>query len=214
MKFTCPTLILSVLIGVAPFSAFAQYEPPTESELDKMLANPDLVFSTVRGANVEEAAGLIERISDRLAKSKLNESQKKYNIAFFVARTTIILGNERIEFAQRLLEIIAPEIRITVLAGLSVGGRGSADFMETLRGWVVASDEQLEAVNKPPVPLTVPVYNQLVQALGLSLTLPPAVTDSLPPPIPVGTGTPTPAPTSTPTPVPTPPVAGPYPDLQ
>ena len=199
-----PLLLLAFLAQ----PVLADYEPPTERQLTRMLANPDLVLDVFRGASPEEASAVLFRTVTRIHESNMNQSQKNYNIAYFSARVTQLMGRDRQAMAEHLLPTLPMDLVPPVLAGMSIGGRGSAPFMNAIRGFAGENEALLVPINAPPVSLTPPVYQHLVDTLGVAQSLPPVVTDSLPPPIPVGEGTPAPRPTRRP------PVAPLYPGQQ
>lgn len=208
LRILFPSLILVVTLFVPTLHA---YEPPSERQLSQVLANPNMIRAVLGDANGEQAADLLVRILTRINDSNMNQSQKNYMASYYVARVTFLLGREANVMASRLLPLVPRELVPAVVAGLSVGGRGSADFRELLG----EDAGLLQAANAPYVLLSEPVYEQLLVSLGAAQSLPPVVTDSLPPTVPVGIPPPTteePAatPTRRATRRPPPPIPSPY----
>lgn len=179
--FTCIAILCSGMY------AQAEFEPPTEGELDQLLANPQLINITIKGANGQEAAGVVIRIIDRLIKAELNPSQLNYLTALYAARTAFLLpAGEAEAYATELVAKAPTELIPVIMAALSIGAGGVADFADHLEELAGEDAVLLSAIKNPSIPLTPPVYNLLLSALGTTQALPPAIIDSLPPPIPVG----------------------------
>ncbi|MCC5849795.1 MAG: hypothetical protein JJU29_17050 [Verrucomicrobia bacterium] len=187
------------------------YSPPSDRQISQMLANPGMIRAILGDANGAQAADLMVRVLEKIAANDMTQAQKNYLASFYSARVTFLLGNQATAFAESLIPRVPESLLNAVLAGMSVGGRGSAVFMANLRE-LVEGDAALQAINSPHIALSEPVHHLLLESLGQSQSLPPVVTDSLPPPIPVGVADPTPgpAPTPTPTPRPQPPIPEPY----
>jgi hypothetical protein len=178
-----PLLIALSLAGVGR----AAYTPPTEGELDQLLANPKLINLTIKDANGEEAAEVMLRIIERLDNAGLSDVQVNYLVAFYTARISFLLpATESKVFATTLANSAAAPLVPTILAGLSIGAGGIQGFDSFLQDLAGEDPIRLQAIQNPRIPLTTPVYNLLVSALSGSQTLPPTVTDSLPPPEPTG----------------------------
>ncbi len=179
-------LLLSFALGLS-LSVARGYEPPSPADLDALLANPNLIADTLDDADGEQAADLMLAIIGRLQEARLNEKQRQYMLAYYAARITYLLGEEQAKaFATSLLSRMDRALIPPVLAGMSTGGRGSKGLIDHLRGLAGEDEVLLNAINNPSLPLTPPVYNYLLANLGAAQSLPPVVTDSLPPPIPVG----------------------------
>ena len=183
------------------------YTPPSDRQISQMLANPGMIRAVLGDANGEQAADLMVRVLQKIAANDMTQAQKNYLASFYSARMTFLLGNQATAFAESLIPRVPESLLNAVLAGLSVGGRGSAVFMATLRE-LVEGDAALQAINAPHIALSEPVHHLLLESLGQSQSLPPVVTDSLPPPIPVGVTQDDPSPT--PTPRSQPPIPEPY----
>lgn len=168
-------------------NAHAAFEPPTESDLGKLLANPDLINVTIKGANGAEAAGVVLRIIDRLSRADLNETQLKYLVALYSSRTAFLLQTTEVEaYAKELSENAPLNLLPTIMGALSIGAGGVPGFGDYLIELAGDDAEIIQAIRNPSLPLTPPVYNLLISALGTTQALPPVIVDSLPPPIPVG----------------------------
>ena len=190
MKRIVFLLALTATLGMSLPSLRAEYKVPSEGRIDQMMANPNLVAATLKGADATQAATLLKRMIDRLMGADLNDSQRSFLIAYFTARFTFLLpASELNAFANALIPLIPPQFVTSVLAGFSLGGRGSAGFILHVLELVQENDPYVQALLTPRSALANPIYDQLVISLAASQSLPPSVTDSLPPPIPVGTGT-------------------------
>ncbi len=196
--------VLSVTLA-APMAR--AYTPPSDRQISQMLANPGMIRAVLGDANGEQAADLMVRVLQKIAANDMTQAQKNYLASFYSARVTFLLGNQATAFAESLIPRVPESLLNAVLAGLSVGGRGSAVFMANLRE-LVEGDAALQAINAPHIALSEPVHHLLLESLGQSQSLPPVVTDSLPPPIPVGVTQDAPSPT--PTPLSQPPIPEPY----
>jgi hypothetical protein len=120
-------------------------------------------------------------------------------VAFYTARIAFLLPTtEATTYATELVNTAPPELIPPIMAALSLGAGGVPAFGDHLLDIAGENEAWIQAIKNPRIPLTPPVYALLISALGTSQTLPPVVTDSLPPPIPVGDeeggGTPPPAP--------------------
>jgi hypothetical protein len=178
------SILLASLCLAAPV-AFA-YEAPSEGDLDALMANPNIIRKILGDANATEAADLMVRILDRIVKAKLVDKQRDYLASYYAARMAFLLGDEAEAFAAVLLPKVPRELVPPVLAGLTTGGRGSSNLIAALREMAGEDALLLQAINAPNITLTDPVYSHLVGNLGTAQSLPPVLTDSLPPPIPVG----------------------------
>ncbi len=180
-------LPLIVFVGLLLPVVRAEFEPPTEGELDQLLANPGLINVTIKGANGQEASGVMVRIIERLEDADLVDIQLKYLVAFYTARIVFMLpGEEAKSFATELVGVAPPELIPPIMAALSIGGGGIQGFGNFLLQLAGEVQDQVDAIENPKIPLTPPVYNVLVNALGTAQSLPPVITDSLPPPVPEG----------------------------
>lgn len=178
-------LLITTLLGLLPLRA--EYSPPTEGQLDQMMANPGLVVTVLKGADAKEAATLLKRVIDRVLASNLNASQRTYMIAYYTARFTFLLpASELNAFATELIPLVPRELVPSVISGFSLGGGGSSDFIAHVRELVQDNTAYVSALMTPRSSLTSPIHDRLVATLSVSQALPPSVTDSLPPPIPVG----------------------------
>jgi len=187
-RFFFYILIAGLLLPVSLLKA--EFEPPTEGELDQLLANPALINVTIKGANGQEASGVMVRIIERLEEAELVDIQLKYLVAFYTARIVFMLpADEAKAFATELVGAAPPELIPPIMAALSIGGGGIQAFGNFLLELAGDIQDQVDAIENPRIPLTPPVYNVLINALGTSQSLPPVRTDSLPPPIPVGDDT-------------------------
>lgn len=186
-----------LLLLIPGLGAYAEFEPPTEADLDQLLANPKLINVTIKDANGKEAAGVMIRIIERLQEAELVDVQLNYLVAFYTARIAFLLpASEAKTFATELVNTAPKELIPPIMAALSLGAGGVPAFGDHLADIAGDDEAQLQAIRNPRIPLTPPVYNLLIAALGTTQTLPPVITDSLPPPIPVGEeeGEPSPTP--------------------
>ncbi len=204
MKHTRKTALLLCFFSCLSALTLRAHTPPSDRQITQALANPAMVRSLIVRASPVEAGEVLLRLLRRIAVSDVAQSQKNFLASYYSARIAFLLGHEAGEMARWLIPQVPEELLPAVWAGLSVGGQGSATTMDTLRE--LAGDDALllQAVNAPNIPLSDPVYNQLLISLGASQSLPPVVTDSLPPPIPVGDAPPPPPPP------PPPPIPEPY----
>ena len=186
-----------VLLATLAAPMARAYTPPSDRQISQMLANPGMIRAVLGDANGEQAADLMVRVLQKIAANDMTQAQKNYLASFYSARMTFLLGNQATAFAESLIPRVPESLLNAVLAGLSVGGRGSAVFMANLRE-LVEGDAALQAINAPHIALSEPVHHLLLESLGQSQSLPPVVTDSLPPPIPVGVTQDDPSPTPTP----------------
>lgn len=204
-------LFLLTLLLLSGLHLRAEFEPPTEAQLDQLLANPKLINATIKDANGKEAAGVMIRIIERLQDADLVDVQLNYLVAYYSARIAFLLPTgEATTFATELVDNAPPELIPPILAALSMGAGGVPQFGAHLLDIAGDNEAYARAVENPRIPLTPPVFNLLTTSLGTTQTLPPVVTDSLPPPIPVGQDEGAPSPTATATPVPTPIIPDPY----
>lgn len=208
MKIITKHLLTAAIFGVLAASPLRAHTPPTDGQIGQALANPGMVNSLVVDANPEESAAVLIRLLQRIHSSDIAQSQKNFLASYYTARITFLLGNDAAAMAEVLLPDVPAELLPAVWSGLSVGGRGSASVMAALRDLAGDDAASLQAIDAPNLPLSDPIYNQLLTSLGASQSLPPVVTDSLPPPVPVGTGREQGS--ATPTPSPPPPVPEPY----
>lgn len=155
--------------------------------MGQLMANPNLVEATLRGADATQAAALLKRVIDRVMAANLNASQRTYLIAYYTARITFLVpAGERNAFASELIPQVPPEHMTAVLAGFSLGGRGSMDFISHVQEIIQDNEAYVQALRTPRASMSNPIYDQLVISLAASHSLPPTIVDSLPPPIPVG----------------------------
>lgn len=202
--------LLTLTVTSLGFLSAQAYTPPTDGQIGQALANPGMLATLLDDANGEQAADLLVRILARIdSKSDMAQSQKNYLASFYTARTTFLMGGQAQAMAQRLIPRVPENLLPAVVAGLSVGGRGSATFMAALRE-MVSGDALLQAINNPEIPLTDPIYTLLLQSLGAAQSLPPIVSDSLPPPVVDAPPPPSTPPATRRRPPPAPPVAQPY----
>jgi hypothetical protein len=195
--FYIPLLLLAMAIPTV--NVHAEFEPPTEGQLDQLLANPQLINITIKGANGQEAAGVVIRIIERLQKVDLVDVQLKYLVAYYTAKVAFLLPtDEAKDFATELVANCPKELTPSILAALSIGAGGIQAFGDHLFELAGDIESYVESIRNPQIPLTPPVYNLLISALGTGQSLPPVVTDSLPPPIPVGDTPSAPAPAAPP----------------
>jgi hypothetical protein len=177
-------LLLLAICGLCILPNAAAFEPPSDSQLEKALANPDDTLpSLLKGATGEEVADIVERLIIKIQESeKLTDLQKEYNTAYLVAKVTRLLsGDRRNEFARALLAIEwEPALRKTIIAALSVGGTGSNTFNQFLMELVGENEEELAIIKNPNQALTNSVYSRLIVALGLA---PAEAADAIPPPV-------------------------------
>ena len=205
MKTKGIRLLFAALVFSCLLPLHAQYEPPTEGQLDQLMANPKLVAITMKGANGQEAAALLIRIIERIQRANLQPTQTSYLIAFYTARIAYLLPASEVQsFSEALIPLIPADAMVSVMGGISLGGRGSEGFLAQVEELLSGNEVWLRALRTPRTSLTNPVYKLLVQTLSQSQALPPSVTDSLPPPIPVGQGEPQGQPAPQPPPVPEP----------
>jgi hypothetical protein len=192
MKRTKKTILLITLGCLTAVGHTAAHTPPSDRQISQTLANPALVRTLVADANAEEAGEVLLRLLQRILAADIAQSQKNFLASYYSARIAFLLGDEASQLAEWIIPRCPTELLPAVWAGLSVGGRGSSATMDTLRELAGENDAWLQAVNAPNIPLSDPVYSQLLISLGASQSLPPVVTDSLPPPIPVGQDEPAP----------------------
>ena len=198
-------LLLAVtVVALSLVQSVLAYEPPRDAQISNTLANPKLITALLDDATGEEAAALVKRIIDRINAQALSQDQKDYLIAYYTGRVVSLLNETQAQkFATELFSI-APAANLgTVFAGLAVGRGGSSDFMVLLRQLAGTNETLLTAIATPQIPLSSPVYNQLVSNISNAQSIAPRETDSTPP-----TGDRTGSPT--PTPVPAPVVPEPY----
>lgn len=189
MKTPFVPLLLATLLALSFTPLHADYSPPTRGQLDQLLANPNLVAATLKGADAIQAAELLIRVIDRLNEAKLNDAQRTYMIAYYSSRFTFLLPNSELNaFASAVIAQLPPEFLPAVLSGFSLGGRGSSEFLSHVEDLVQDNDAHVMALRNPGASMAKPVFDRLVITLAASQTLPPTVIDSLPPPIPVGEG--------------------------
>lgn len=205
MKQFYRLLLLLSLLLTSGLNLRAEFEPPTEAQLDQLLANPKLVNATIKDANGKEAAGVMIRIINRLEEVDLVDVQLNYLAAYYSARIAFLLPSaQAATFATELVNTAPQELIPPIMAALSMGAGGVPQFGAHLLDIAGDNEAYVQAVRNPRIPLTPPVFNLLSTSLGTTQTLPPVVTDSLPPPIPVGIPDGTVEGTATPTPAPTP----------
>lgn len=194
---TFRTILCCALLGGFTATTLRAHTPPTDRQISQALANPELVNSLVQGASPQEAGQVLLRLLQRIAATDVAASQKNFLAAYYSARIAFLLGEDAAAMAESIFPNIPEELVPAVISGLSIGGRGSAVVMAALRELAGENAALLQAIDAPNIPLSDPVYNQLLVSLGAAQSLPPVVTDSLPPPIPVGD-----APADPPPPVP------------
>jgi hypothetical protein len=179
-KTILPLALLSISL-LSP-SLFA-YEPPSDDDLAQMLANPSLIKTVLADADGEQAAVLMLRVIESLEAADLGPKQIEYLIAYYTARIAFMLpATEATEFATSLINRAPAAYVPTIFAGLSIGSAGNTELTAQLKELAGEDPTFLRAINTPNIQLTDPVFTVLVSALGAAQTLPPAPTDSLPPP--------------------------------
>jgi len=203
-------ILFSLLFGAALLPgmvAHADYQAPSDSELESLAANPETTAAILKDANGNQAAELLVRIINVIRlNSDLGEKGKLYLIAEWSSRFVKVLPSaELAPFATSLEASVPAEVKEIVFAGLSVGGAGNDDFIDALQE-LAGEDELLsDSITRPEVTLTKPVYNMLVSTIANTQTVPPS--PNITTPIIIQEGG---LPQVSPTPVPAPPVPEPY----
>jgi len=181
MKTIFHPFLTWMLLVYANLSVHA-YEPPSDGQIDNLLANPAMIKTLVDDASGEQAAALMVRIIARIDAASLGPRQVDYLISFYTARiTTLLPVSQRDSFATVLVANAPAQHTATLYAGLTVGGGADGGFVDTLKGLAGDDATLLTAVETPNIQLTNPVYTVLVSSLGSAVTLPPAPVESLPP---------------------------------
>lgn len=172
-------VISSLLLAVLLLPAFAEYTPPTNAQIDQVLANPNTVSNVLGDANGEQAAVLLARLLDRISDSTASTSQKQYLASFYAARISFLLGNQAEPLLRSIQDSIPEALESAVFSGFSIGLSGSTTQMAILRDIAGENTILLQAVNSPRISLTDPIYNQVIRSLASVQTLPPASVDSI-----------------------------------
>ncbi len=176
-------LLAGVFCTLSVLQSVQAYEPPTDSQITNMLANPKLITQLLGDANGKEAAALMKRIIDRVLATDMAEKQKDYLISFYAGRLAALLNAaEADEFATELMSIAPASSLGTILAGLSVGRGGSSAFITLLKELAGDNNDLQTAIKTPNITLTDPVYTLLVANLATAQSIAPSATDSVPPP--------------------------------
>jgi hypothetical protein len=175
---TYPALLLCLIFLSGPIMR-ADYSPPNDTQLDRALANPNLVGNLLQGANGAEAAQLLSRLLRRVQERGLGNAQQQYLAAFYAGRIAFLLGGEAGAFLDALAAQVPNKLSSAVFSGLAVALRGSSELMAALRESAGENEALLTAVNNPRLSLTDPVYTQLVASLGSVQSLPPVAPDSI-----------------------------------
>lgn len=166
--------LLSLLLMTLSFTASADYVPPTDDELDEILANPNLIKAVEIEASGEEAAEVLLRIIDKVQKSKLGPLQKRYLVAYWTARIVELLkGSELEPFADAITELVDGTLLEIIYSGMSIGGAGNNSFIDYIQGLAGDVDAFQNAILRPETVLTIPVYNLLLTTIQSGQTLPP-----------------------------------------
>jgi len=185
--------------------ARADYTPPTDSQLDALMANSEMAAVILEDANGNQAAELLLRIITLITNDdNLGEKGRVYLIAEWTSRFVKHLPSAELEsFATLLAASVPADVKNTVFAGMSVGGAGNNAFIEVLQELAGDDDSLLNSILRPEVTLTRPIYNLLVSNIANIQTVPPSPNITTPIIIPGGG-----LPQVTPTPLPPPPPVG------
>ncbi|WFB37375.1 hypothetical protein P3T73_06325 [Kiritimatiellota bacterium B12222] len=209
-------LLTGIISTVALWQSAQAYTPPTDSQLNKMLANPKLITQILGDADGKEAATLVQRIFSSIQATKIGDAQKNYLIAFYSGRVASLLNSEQADvYAKQLVAESSAELLPIVFAGLATGRGGSSEFVSLLNALAGENNDLLVAIHTPNIPLTDPIYRLLTSTLSNVQSIPPSPIDSIPPPMPAPGPGPAPAPGPGPAPAPgpvppAPPIPAPY----
>ncbi|MGA0316004.1 MAG: hypothetical protein ACO3MJ_11540, partial [Alphaproteobacteria bacterium] len=80
-------ILVSVGLFFISVQTQADFVPPTEGQLDQLLANPELINTRLKGANGTEAAEVIIRVINRLIAANLKQTQTRYLQSLYTSRT-------------------------------------------------------------------------------------------------------------------------------
>lgn len=159
------SLIMAVCICLQSVIA---YEPPTDDELEALLANPELLEQVLADATGAEAAALMLRINDRVQSDPgMNQPQKNSVIASLAARIVAFMPSdqEKNSFTNTVMASAGANEAV-ILAGIAIGGESSPSFIAGLQTTYGENPVLSNAVSNPEQTLTTQVYNVVRAIIG------------------------------------------------